>query len=295
MDTWAIRTFVKVSEAQSFSKAAELLFLTQPAVSKRVAALEAELGALLFDRIGKQIVLTEAGRELFPRAKRILLELDDSQRAIGNLSDKVAGRLSFGTSHHIGLHRLPAVLRRYSTTFPEVELDIRFLDSETACAAVEHGDLEMALVTLPNLPVPNILMTPVWEDPLCAVAGNSHPLAVPTGWPLDLARLASYPAILPGSGTFTRELIEAAFLKRGFTLVAKLSTNYLETIKMLVTVGLGWSILPSTMIGGGELTALPVQGLFLSRSLGVVRHERRTLSNAAREMLAMLAHPKRGR
>lgn len=291
MDTLSIRTFVTVTESQTFSKAAKSLFLTQPAVSKRIAALEDALGSKLFDRIGKKVLLTEAGQVLYPRAKRILLELDDSRRAIINLSEKVAGPLSFGTSHHIGLHRLPPVLRQFSTTFPEVELDIHFLDSEKACAAVEHGNLEIALVTMPNTPPPNILLTKVWEDPLCVVASRSHSLASGIGIktsPISPARLAEYTAILPGIGTFTRELIDSAFKKHGVALSVKLSTNYLETIKMLVTVGLGWSVLPQSMINETDLVVMRVEGITLARCLGVVRHEKRTLSNAAREMMNML-------
>ena len=114
MDTNSLRTFITTAELESFSLAAEQLYLTQPAISKRIAALEEELGAKLFDRIGRHVSLTEAGRTLLQRARIILQEVEDSRRLISNLSGTVSGRLSIGTSHHIGLHRLPPVLRRYS-------------------------------------------------------------------------------------------------------------------------------------------------------------------------------------
>ncbi len=294
MDALSIRTFVRVADLQSFSKAADVLYLTQPAISKRIAALEEELESRLFDRLGKKILLTEAGKELYPRAKRILLELDDSRRAILNLSKKISGCLSFGTSHHIGLHRLPPVLRKFTNRYPEVELDIRFLDSETAFAAVEGGDLEIALVTMPNMTPPNIKLTPVWDDPLEVVVGREHPLVTDIEkhvLAINPANLTAYPAILPGSNTFTRKLIDSAFGKKGLSLTVKLATNYLETIKMLVTVGLGWSVLPSSMIIDDHLKILQVKGIRLKRLLGVVRHRKRTLSNAARAMMAMLVEP----
>ena len=86
MDINNLKTFVSVAETRSFSLASENLFLTQPAISKRIAALESELATALFDRIGRQITLTEAGRALLPRARKILDELEDSRRAIRNLS-----------------------------------------------------------------------------------------------------------------------------------------------------------------------------------------------------------------
>ncbi len=291
MDTLSIRTFVTVTDARSFSKAADLLYLTQPAVSKRIAALEDELGSRLFDRIGRKIVLTEAGKELYPRAKRILLELDDSRRAIVNLSGNISGRLSFGTSHHIGLHRLPPVLSRYSKDFPAVDLDIRFLDSETACSAVEHGELEIAIVTMPTSAMQNLVIIPVWNDPLCVVVGRDHPIAADpdnTDQGISPSAIAQYPVILPGANTFTREIIDAEFRKFGISLRVKLATNYLETIKMLVSIGLGWSVLPKSMLGDQDLILLQVEGIQPERSLGVVQHANRTLSNAAREMIALL-------
>jgi DNA-binding transcriptional LysR family regulator len=164
MDIAALKAFTAVADTGSFSAAAELLFLTQPAISKRIAALESELGAKLFDRIGRTITLTEAGRALLPRAQNILVELEDSVRAISNLTGEVHGTLRFATSHHIGLHRLPPALKRFTQEHPQVRLDIRFMDSEEACTAVEHGELELGIVTLPPAPSPNLTTEVVWHN-----------------------------------------------------------------------------------------------------------------------------------
>lgn len=284
MDITALQAFLAVADNASFSLAAEQLFITQPAVSKRVAALESELGTPLFDRIGRQIVLTEAGRALEPHARLILEELEDTRRAIANLSGRIAGRLSLGTSHHIGLHRLPPLLRELRRRYPELQLDIRFLDSETACRAVEHGDLELAIVTLPLRPSAQLQTTPLWDDPLMVVCGPEHPLA---GYKqAGLATLAQHAAILPGTETFTRQIVESAFKPLGISLKVELSTNYLETIKMLTAVGLGWSVLPETMLDG-ELHLLQTP-LRLTRQLGLVQHVARTPSNAAQALIRML-------
>ena len=285
MDTANLRAFVEIAETRSFSIAAAHLHLTQPAMSKRIAALEQSFGARLFDRIGRRVNLTEAGLALLPRAQRILAELDDSRRALSNLSGHIGGTLRLGTSHHIGLHRLPPGLRSFVSRYPEVELDLHFMDSEAACHAVETSNLELAIVTLPPVARPSLQLIPVWDDPLAVVCAPEHPLAQQRH--VQLSDLSDYPAILPASSTYTRQIAERAFSELGLTLRSSLSTNYLETIKMLVSVGLGWSLLPQTMVDQ-QLRMLPVRGLQLQRTLGLVHHRERTLSNAARAMMGVL-------
>ncbi len=286
MDIEDLQAFLAVADAGSFSRAADRLFLTQPAVSKRVAQLEAELDTRLFDRVGRQVSLTEAGRALLPRARDILQALEDTRRALGNLAGRVAGPLRVATSHHIGLHRLPPVLRAYAARWPEVELDLQFMDSEEACQAVRRGERELGIVTLPADPPAELERRLIWPDPLVFVVGPDHPLAQRCR--VTPATLCAHPAVLPARGTYTREVIEAAFAPLGQIIPVRLETNYLETIKMMVNVGLGWSVLPRTMLGR-ELVPLTVRGISLARRLGVVWHGRRTLSNAAEAMLASLA------
>lgn len=286
MDTATLQAFLSVANTRSFSIAAEQLFITQPAVSKRIAALESELDTRLFDRIGRSISLTEAGRALLPRAQRVIAELEDSKRAVSNLSGKIEGRLSIGTSHHIGLHRLPPVLRAFTRKYPDVELDFRFMDSEQACAAVLHGELEIGIVTLPLDPIGNLVMNKVWDDPLSIVVGKTHPMANKKN--ISLKKLAEHAAILPARGTYTREVLERTLNPLGINLLVSLSTNYLETIKMMVDVGLGWSVLPVSMLDKKNVRLVNVSGLKFQRSLGVVQHSNRTLSNAAKSILTLL-------
>ncbi|MDT8384110.1 MAG: LysR family transcriptional regulator [Gammaproteobacteria bacterium] len=290
MDTVNLYTFIIAAERESFSLAAEQLYLTQPAVSKRIATLEGELGAALFDRIGRRVSLTEAGRELLPRARAILRDIEDSRRLISNLTGHVAGRLSIGTSHHIGLHRIPPVLRQFTRAYPQVDLDLQFMDSEAACRAVHAGELELGIVTLPLEPLTDLHSELLWRDPLAIVVGRDHPLASRASTPqrpIEVAELARHHAILPSEATYTRELLERSFAPHGLRLHAPMTTNYLETIKMMVSIGLGWSVLPETLLSA-DLVSLPVPALQMTRQLGVVHHRARTLSNAARAMIEAL-------
>lgn len=285
MDIAALKAFLAVAESGSFSKAANRLYLTQPAISKRVSALESELNTKLFDRIGRSVNPTEAGLTLLPRARRILIELDDSIRTLVNMSGEVRGSLSFATSHHIGLHRLPNALQRFTKSYPDVRLNIDFMDSEAACRAVEHGSMELGIVTLPLEQPDQLEMMTIWPDPLTAVVGHSHVLAARKR--VSLNDLTGHSAILPAPNTYTRQIAEQAFKKLGLELDVSLSTNYLETIKMLVSVGLGWSVLPETMLDK-KVRRLPIKSLRLQRTLGVVFHRERTLSNAAHALIELL-------
>ena len=105
-----LKAFLAVAETDSFSQAADRIHLTQQAISKRVAQLEQQLDALLIDRIGRTVRLTEAGNSLEYRANLILQQVEDTERAIRNLNGEIGGQLSLATSHHVGLWRLPRVL-----------------------------------------------------------------------------------------------------------------------------------------------------------------------------------------
>lgn len=307
MDTQSLKAFQAVAETGSFSDAAEQLHLTQPAVSKRIASLEHQLSCRLFDRIGRQVSLTEAGRALLPRARNILLEVADAQRLISDLSGEVRGKLSLATSHHIGLHRLPPVLKRFTKTYPGVELDLDFLDSEKAYEEIAHGNYDLAIVTLsPESTIDAIADVAikgqdtkaparcadsktcshiVWPDMLSFVAAPDHPLSQHKR--LTLQSLGHFPAILPDINTYTTQLIKKLFDQREVRLEVTMATNHLDTIKMMVSIGLGWALLPDTIIDD-QLKRLEVTNVHVKRNLGCIYHRERSLSNAARAFLNLL-------
>ena len=285
MDISALQAFIAVAESGSFSRAGERIFLTQPAISKRIAALEQDIGARLFDRVGRKIHLTPAGEALLLRTRAVLSELEDIKRDITNLSGTIAGELSVATSHHIGLHRLPGPLKRFHETYTQVRLNLHFMDSEKACNAVARGELELAVVTLPPSADPPLRVEKIWDDPLDIVVSRSHPLAQEKR--VQASMLLDYPAILPGLGTYTREIILNSFGPLRDKIQVGMATNYLEVLKMLAAIGLGWSALPRTMIDEG-LKVVQIEKREIRRELGIVTHERRTLSNAGQAMIRII-------
>ncbi|NHO64399.1 LysR family transcriptional regulator [Aestuariicella hydrocarbonica] len=285
MDTQHLKAFITVARLESFTEAAEQLHLTQPAISKRISALEQQLNCRLFDRIGRGISLTEAGEALLPKAEKILQDVSDTELALSNLSGNVGGTLKLATSHHIGLHHLPQLLKLYTREYPEVTLDLDFMDSEKAYAAINRGEVELAIITLSEHQPVNMAAIPLWEDPLAFVVAADHPLA--TVETPDLSQLSHLPAILPDTSTQTTQLVAQLFDNNRCGLMLSMTTNYLETIKMMVSIGLGWSALPETMVDD-QLKKIVLPGITLTRDLGCIHHRERTLSNAARAFIQAL-------
>jgi len=284
MDIQNICAFLTVAETASFSRAAEKLFLTQPAISQRISTLELSLDCQLFDRLGKKIQLTQAGEALIPGYQRIMAEIDESKRIISNLRKEVSGHLRFGTSHHIGLHRLPPVLRHYSNQYPEVELDIQFMDSEQAAERILKGSIELALITLPDKTEKPLTTVPIWFDAMQCVTANDHVLAKQNT--VSSKQLSQHGALLQSHSTHTRDIIDHA-LKLHANAKIIMESNYLETIKAMIQNGLGWGVLPESMIDP-SLHTLKIKGVKMERHLGVLLHASRTLSSPASALLNIL-------
>ena len=284
MDISGLEAFIEVAHTGSFSRASERLFITQPAVSKRVAGLESELNAQLFNRIGRQITLTEAGKQLLPKARELLEQADELKRIASNLSDEVQGNLSIAIAHHIGLHRMPPILREFHKTYPGVHLDIHFQDSDQAYVDLLNGDIEFAIITLPSALPEGLVKQVVWEDILYPVAGKSSVLA---SWDdIDILGLSTFPCVLPTQDTETHQVLKRVFDKLGLSLDVQMTTNNLETLKMLAVAGIGWSMLPATMLDE-SLVKIDINTP-LARDLGIVYHAKRSFSNAGQALLNLI-------
>ena len=284
MDNQNLSAFIIVAENKSFSEAAYVLDVTQSTISKRIALLESQVGKKLFDRIARRVALTEAGQELLPRARRILKEYANALQAINDLSGNVSGILRLAISHHLGLHRLPDLLKIFSKTYPDVVLDIEFMDSEKAYERVMQAKSEIGIITLGSEIHPNIHKKEIWDDPLKFVCSEDHALSKLLD--PELEDLANFPVILPGLNTYTGRIVQNIFQYRQISLVTPMSTNYLETISKMVEIGLGWSVLPETLTK--NLHSLSVNHTSITRQLGYIYHIKHTLSNAGVAFLSLL-------
>ena len=287
MNTTNLTTFVTVMKTGSISGAAEKLFITQPAVSKRIKNLEDEFNITLFDTVGRGIVPTQAASEMLPHAKRWLEDYENFKINLQHSQHIVSGKLVIGTSHHIGLHHLAPVLKHFLQAYPAVQLEVHFVDSETAHKAVLDGDLSLAFLTLPPVYDKRLTYHTLWSDPLYFMTGTLSPLATKSN--VTLEQLARYPAILPSANTFTSQITLAEFAKHNLKPYATMSTNPLESIRMLVSVGLGWSVLPQTMVSQDLERIDMADNIELQRYLGVVINPKLTQSSSVTALLELLA------
>jgi DNA-binding transcriptional LysR family regulator len=196
----------------------------------------------------------------------------------------VQGRLKIGTSHHIGLHHLAEPLKKFVQLFPQVTLDVHFVDSEQAHEQVLAGELELAFLTLPPAGDDRLSYVTIWNDPLVFVSAPFHPLAKQTQ--LNLEDLIAYPSLLPAAQTYTSQITLSEFEKNGLKPKITMSNNPLESIRMLVSIGLGWSVLPKTFLNE-DLKQLDLN-LKMNRQLGMVWHPARIQSRAAEELIQLM-------
>lgn len=284
MNLAAFEAFTKVMETGSISMAAELLFITQPAVTKRIHTLEEYFGVKLFESAGRGIQATHAAHSLLPKVRSWLNDLSDIHYTLSHEQNQVSGKLKIGTSHHIGLHHLPKHLKNYVQQYADVVLDVHFVDSEQAHEQVLSSDLELAFLTLPPVLDQRLSYVTIWEDPLVFVVAPFHPLAQKKD--LRLEDLIAYPSLLPAVQTYTSQITLAEFEKRGLKPKVSMSNNPLESIRMLVSIGLGWSVLPKTLLNQDlQQLNIPIQ---MNRHLGMVWHPGRTQSRAAQELIQMM-------
>lgn len=278
MDIDAMLAFVNVVNEKSFSNAAKALHITQPAITKRIQNLENRLNVKLFERLQREIVLTEAGTTLLPHARSILHNFENALQAIRDIDTSISGSLRIVASHHIGLHRMPLILKAFSQNFPDVTLQLNFVDSESAYPELKDNIADIAFVTIPNDLKQGFVCHLEWDDPMSFVCSRTHALAKLTA--VEPKDLSLHNAILPSKSTLTYRVVETIFRDNQLALNANIPTNYLETMKMMADVGMGWSVLPNTMIDE-NLQVLPVQIPLLTRKLGAISYRRKHLSNAA--------------
>ncbi len=286
MDINNLRAFIEVADKRSFSRSAETLHLTQPAVSKRIAALETELSARLFDRVGRSVHLTEAGNVLLPSARQISAELDRIEEVICNLGKSVTGKLSIGTSPHIGVTYLAPVLKHFRVQYPDVEMDIEFNNSVKVLEDVENGIFEMGLCALHTPVGPKLREIDIWQDDMSIVVARDHPLAEEEN--VDLELLMKCPAVLPPAPFASRSLIDQALETKNAKANVNLEVSDFDTLCMMVKIGLGWGILPNALCNDSGLYVVKLAGVNLKRRVSLVRHQDRTLSRASQAFIKAL-------
>ncbi len=295
MDIRSLRYAVAVADEGSFRRAATRMGVSQPAVSQAIGLLEEELGERLFDRLGRSVATTPAGRLLLDPARRVVAEFEALPGLLDQEQGVVRGRLEIGTTDVASIYVLPNVYRAFRRRWPDVELSVRVEGTGSLLEQVSSGAIEFAVATVEaggrraEMPGPEFAAQPLFREDLQFLVSGRHPLA--SRRRIGLAELAEIPLITFKAGSITRRAVDGVFRDAGFEPRIAMEMSSPEAIKKLVGVGLGAGVLPPRSIAAevraGTLRPLAVRGLRLTRVLGVVRDERRSVSPAATAFLEL--------
>lgn len=291
MNTSHLRTLVEVVEHGSFSAAARVLGVSQPAVTMQLQALEAELGVTLLDRKYRKVELTEAGRALLPHARRILHDMQTVRSEIEGLSDVVSGRLLLSASTTPGQYVLPRLLGGFLARNPRVSVALSVGDTGEVLDAIESGAAHLGM-TGAVVRGRKVHFEELGTDDLVMICAPGHPFASATG--LKLARAVEAPFIMRETGSGTRLVTENVLRTAGvdpgdLNVVTELGTG--EAIVNAVEGGMGVSVVSAWVADKalrlGSVSLVPVAEFPVSRPLFAVS-PRTTLTHAAAAFLEYL-------
>jgi LysR family transcriptional regulator, low CO2-responsive transcriptional regulator len=274
MELRHLQTFVVAAESQSFTRAAEILGLTQAAVSQHVALLEKELRTALFDRGPRSVTLTDAGRKAYDRAAQILQLVEDLQHAAGQQTAEISGTIKIASSTVPSECLLPQLLSQFRALYPHVQESVSVSDSAAAIAAVESGAADVGFVgEFPR--GTNLCAKAIAEDELKLVVAPEHPFA--KAQTINPAQLRGQPLILREPHSASRRCVEHALSKVGVStadLAISMEVNSNDAIRAAVERGFGAAFLSAQAvereIRDGRLLAVDIEGFHAVRDLYLI-------------------------
>ncbi len=296
MNLSQLKAFLAVAQDRSFSRAAEKLYLTQPAVSKQIQALEEGLGMRLFDRVGRSILLTQAGNILHDHAHIAFRTLEEARETINQLRGLQRGHLRISAASTIGTYMLPQPLGELKAQFPGIEISLAITNKARVVQQVLNHEVELGFVGPPVEPA-ELEMEEYLLDELVLIMAPTHRLAREES--VGVAELVEEVFILREQGSGTREIMEEELGRVRVNLKKAMELGSTEAIKQAVAANLGVSIVSKFAISleilQGRLAVARLPEFNLRRQLFVIHHGGRTLSPAAQEFCSLLRRSAAGR
>jgi DNA-binding transcriptional LysR family regulator len=307
VENFRLKVFRTVAEAMSFRKAAEVLHLSQPAVSQQIRALEEEARVRLFDRAGgdghgSQIALTEAGRVLLGYANRAAAMMAEAERALAELNHEVTGELRLGASTTVAQYLLPRILGSFLKQYPNVRMSMVSGNTEEIVEAVAEEKVALGIIEGPPMRR-DVKTEPMAPDELVLIVSPAHPWAQRKGT-IPVAELTSVPLLLRERGSGTRRVVERALKDAGVPLKSLEVAMELDSTEAIISgveaeLGVGfvsrWAIFKVLRLG--TVKVVKVAGLRIGREFSFVRVAGTEAAGAAaafqRFALAAVAQPQR--
>ena len=288
MDYDQLASFLEVAKQQSFSRAAEKLFRTQPAISAQVRLIEQECGEKLFDRSGKKVLLTPAGEILSRYAQKMMGLHKEVLEAIAELNQTPRGKLYIGANEATCLYVLPKTFAKFKQLYPLVQISIYRNFSHKIVQKVQENAVDLGIVTLPQT-ANNMEVIPVFRDEVQVVVPKNHILAKNRS--VTVEEVAHHPLILPKTG-HTRVTIDRLLRAYRDHIQISMELASVETIKKFVGAGLGISLISRTYaqaeVAAGVLKLIPLDGQKIHRELGLIYRRDRYLSLPAKVFIEVV-------
>jgi DNA-binding transcriptional LysR family regulator len=289
-----LRIFVAVAERQHVTGAARALNLAQSAASHAIASLEMRHDTKLFDRVGRRIELTEAGRTLLVEARTILAQVERAELALSEFGNLGRGTLTIQASQTIASYWLPRYLVAFRRAYPRIDIRLRIGNTAQVAEAVEAGAADLGFVEA-AVDSDRFIRVPVARDQLVIVVGTDHPWTHNAG--LTAPKLLESEWVLREPGSGTRSVFEQALAHLGIEpsrlrIVMELPSN--EAVRAAVEAGLGATALSASVAAPSIESALlhHVPFRLPQREFYVLRHNQRCQSRVAGSLLAILEPPK---
>lgn len=268
-----LQVFYSVAKQLSFTKAADILYMTQPAVTFQVKQLEEHFNTRLFERSHGKISLTPAGDLVLGYAERILALTGEMEARVGELTGQVTGPLMIGASTTIAEYQLPRILGEFKSRFPQVQARLTVANSETIAAKIADHSLDVGLIEAPSHN-PNLTTLACCEDELVMICSPDHTLASRSN--VSARDISEQPYVSREHGSGTREAIDGFFKQNGVNpddLHIEMELGSREAIKGAVEAGLGIALMSASTVTKeiqlGTLVAVPLSPM-LTRQLSMV-------------------------
>jgi DNA-binding transcriptional LysR family regulator len=288
MDVLGLEAFVGIATSGSFARAAELLNVTSPALTRRLANLEAQLGVQLLERTTRAISLTPAGDNLLPRARHLLDELSTTFRELSAKGQAQRGTVTLACVPTVGVRFLPALLREYSRHYPDNRVRILDHTSYGVAQAVQMRDAEFG-ISMADAQFSELDTVPVLRDRIALICRRDHPLGARRK--LRWADLREHPLIVPGAGSSNRPVLDAALGPLNLQLSARYEVQRSATAVGLAAQGLGAAIVPALSVEKDaypQLRLIALEEPIVERTFVTLRRRASVLSSAAQALYDLI-------
>jgi len=289
MQIESMRVFCDLAETESFTKAAQINHITQSAVSQQITALERLFKSLLIERSKRKFRLTREGQVLYEASKQIVQTYDNLDSRLHELKDIISGTVSVATIYSIGLHHLPACIRRYLKSFPTVNVHVEYRRANQVYEDVLGNVVDLGLVAFP-MRDPKLETVPLRKEKLVVICHPQHSLAKMKSIKINAISGEKFVAFEPDIPT--RKAIDKVLREHRVQVMHVMEFDNVETVKRAVEINAGIAIVPlSTVtqeVSNQTLAALTVDDADLQRPLAVIYKKNKALSTAMKQFISVL-------